>query len=91
MPEYESWKQNLRGSASGWTIKYYKVCIFKFVTCNEKQLEHLLFYCLFSVRLLCLSHTDLSVFIGAGNKHIKGRETVFWKSRDSQVRFYLGR
>ncbi|KAK7851096.1 dna topoisomerase 2 [Quercus suber] len=24
MPEYESWKHNLGGSASGWSIKYYK-------------------------------------------------------------------
>ncbi|KAK7826814.1 putative serine protease eda2 [Quercus suber] len=25
MPEYESWKHNLMGNASGWSIKYYKV------------------------------------------------------------------
>ncbi|PRQ59875.1 putative DNA topoisomerase (ATP-hydrolyzing) [Rosa chinensis] len=24
MPEYEAWKESLRGDASGWTIKYYK-------------------------------------------------------------------
>ncbi|XP_022152632.1 DNA topoisomerase 2 isoform X2 [Momordica charantia] len=24
MPEYESWKESLRGNASGWSIKYYK-------------------------------------------------------------------
>ncbi|XP_022935015.1 DNA topoisomerase 2 isoform X1 [Cucurbita moschata] len=24
MPEYEAWKDNLRGNASGWSIKYYK-------------------------------------------------------------------
>ncbi|XP_059462496.1 DNA topoisomerase 2 isoform X2 [Corylus avellana] len=24
MPEYESWKESLRGKASGWSIKYYK-------------------------------------------------------------------
>ncbi|CAN8306356.1 unnamed protein product [Cochlearia groenlandica] len=24
MPEYEDWKESLRGNASGWTIKYYK-------------------------------------------------------------------
>ncbi|KAJ8748764.1 hypothetical protein K2173_011319 [Erythroxylum novogranatense] len=24
MPEYESWKESLRGNAKGWTIKYYK-------------------------------------------------------------------
>ncbi|GLT73663.1 hypothetical protein SLA2020_455040 [Shorea laevis] len=24
MPEYESWKESLRGNATGWTIKYYK-------------------------------------------------------------------
>ncbi|XP_062115411.1 DNA topoisomerase 2 [Humulus lupulus] len=24
MPEYEAWKESLRGNASGWTIKYYK-------------------------------------------------------------------
>ncbi|KAM3753477.1 hypothetical protein ACB098_03G097100 [Castanea mollissima] len=24
MPEYESWKHNLTGNASGWSIKYYK-------------------------------------------------------------------
>ncbi|KAI7985813.1 DNA topoisomerase 2 [Camellia lanceoleosa] len=29
MPEYESWKESLGGNASGWSIKYYKVCMFK--------------------------------------------------------------
>nr|POF18856.1 dna topoisomerase 2 [Quercus suber] len=24
MPEYEQWKHNLTGNASGWSIKYYK-------------------------------------------------------------------
>ncbi|XP_030493385.2 DNA topoisomerase 2 isoform X1 [Cannabis sativa] len=24
MPEYEAWKESLRGNANGWTIKYYK-------------------------------------------------------------------
>ncbi|XP_050387833.1 DNA topoisomerase 2 [Argentina anserina] len=24
MPEYEAWRESLRGNASGWTIKYYK-------------------------------------------------------------------
>ena len=28
MPEYESWKESLSGNASGWSIKYYKVCSF---------------------------------------------------------------
>lgn len=26
MPEYYAWKESLMGNASGWTIKYYKVC-----------------------------------------------------------------
>lgn len=26
MPEYEAWKDSLGGNASGWSIKYYKVC-----------------------------------------------------------------
>jgi hypothetical protein len=26
MPEYEYWKESLSGNASGWSIKYYKVC-----------------------------------------------------------------
>lgn len=26
MPEYEQWKESLGGNASGWSIKYYKVC-----------------------------------------------------------------
>ena len=34
MLEYESGKHNLTGNASGWSIKYYKVCIVKFVTCE---------------------------------------------------------
>ena len=29
MPEYVSWKESLGGNASGWSIKYYKVCMFK--------------------------------------------------------------
>ena len=28
MPEYESWKESLAENASGWSIKYYKVCSF---------------------------------------------------------------
>ena len=27
MPEYESWKESLGGNTSGWSIKYYKVCL----------------------------------------------------------------
>lgn len=27
MPQYESWRESLRGNASGWSIKYYKVLI----------------------------------------------------------------
>lgn len=29
MPEYEVWKESLGSSASGWSIKYYKVCLLK--------------------------------------------------------------
>ena len=29
MPEYESWKESLSGNATGWSIKYYKVCVIK--------------------------------------------------------------
>lgn len=29
MPEYEAWKESLSGNASGWSIKYYKVPVFK--------------------------------------------------------------
>lgn len=29
MPEYEAWKENLGNNASGWSIKYYKVCPLK--------------------------------------------------------------
>lgn len=27
MPEYELWRESLGGNASGWSIKYYKVCV----------------------------------------------------------------
>ena len=27
MPEYETWKESLDGRTSGWSIKYYKVCL----------------------------------------------------------------
>ncbi|KAK7858443.1 dna topoisomerase 2 [Quercus suber] len=35
MPEYESWKHNLTGNASGWSIKYYKAKYIKFKVVRE--------------------------------------------------------
>ena len=36
-------------------------------------------------------HIDLFVFLGVGNKHMKGRKRVLCKSWETQERFYLGR
>ncbi|CAL5386220.1 unnamed protein product [Camellia sinensis] len=43
MSEYESWKESLGGNASGWSIKYYKVCIFVIIVviCNAAAMEAL--------------------------------------------------
>ena len=74
MPEYESWKHNLTGNASEWSIKYYKVCIVKFVTCEPITVGFIL------LSVFYLLHIDLFVFLGVGNKHIKGRKRVLCKS-----------
>ena len=55
MPEYESWKHNLMGNASGWSIKYYKVCVVKFVTCEPIREPFIL------LSDFCLLHIDLFV------------------------------
>ena len=68
MPKYKSWKHNLTGNASGWSIKYYKVCIVKFVTFEPITEPFIL------LSVFCLLHIDLFVFLGVGIKHIKGRE-----------------
>jgi hypothetical protein len=52
MPEYESWKESLSGNASGWSIKYYKVCSFDM---EERNLGIAWLYSCAISRLLSLS------------------------------------
>ena len=85
MPEYESWKHNLTGNASGWSIKYYKVCIVKFVTCEPITEPFIL------LSVFCLLHNDLFVFLGVGTSTSKEGREYFLQSWETQERFYLGR
>ena len=77
MPEYESWKESLNGNASGWSIKYYKVCLFDM---EEKEFGYTWFYSwayqTFIISVIPSWSNIVDVIVGVGNKYIQGRKRI---------------
>lgn len=100
-------RDSLQGNTSGWSIKYYKVCV-SFIL-MEQPGRLILRPCLdhgypiekgklqgnqiekFSFFKSLSSYVFRSCDTGSGNKYIQGREGVFPRNRKSQERFRVVR